>query len=147
MPTDQPMTPTLRGGCQCGTVRYALTGAPVLTAICHCSMCRRANAAPAVAWAMYTLEQVSFTNRAPSEYASSAQARRGFCPRCGTQICFTAEYIPGLIDITIGSLDDPEQLEPAFHYWYARHLSWVRIDDGLPKHPEFPPLSEPDGAA
>lgn len=38
----------LEGGCQCGSVRYRITGDPVMTALCHCTMCRRANAAPAV---------------------------------------------------------------------------------------------------
>ena len=52
---------TLKGGCQCGAVRYETAGAPVVVAICHCSMCRRANAAPAVAWAMLQEAQVTFT--------------------------------------------------------------------------------------
>ena len=30
-------------------------------------------------------------------------------------LCFPADYIPGLVDITIGSLDDPSQ--PVLHYW------------------------------
>lgn len=45
--------PLLEGGCQCGAVRYRIAGRPVMAALCYCSMCRRANAAPAVAWAMY----------------------------------------------------------------------------------------------
>ena len=129
----------LSGGCQCGGVRYALAGDPVFTAICHCTMCRRASAAPAVAWAMYREEQVTLSHTTLHEYQSSADARRGFCGQCGTQICFHADYIPGLIDITIGSLDDPNALEPTLHYWYSKHLSWVRFDDALPKHQEFPP--------
>src|SRR5690606_9430763 len=95
---------TLRGGCQCGAVRYLATGAPVMTAICHCSMCRKANAAPAVAWAMFHDSQVNFTGT-PSTYASSEEGQRGFCASCGTQIFFIASYIPGLIDLTIGSMD------------------------------------------
>src|SRR3546814_5893625 len=75
----------LEGGCQCGAVRYDVTGAPVMTAICHCSMCRRANAAPAVAWAMFQEQQVNFTGAHPKLYASSEQAQRGFCEICGTR--------------------------------------------------------------
>nr|WP_268244694.1 hypothetical protein [Formosimonas limnophila] len=40
---------TLKGGCQCGHIRYQLTGEPLMTALCHCTMCRRATAAPTVA--------------------------------------------------------------------------------------------------
>ena len=48
----------LEGGCQCGAIRYQISGEPVMAAICHCAMCRRANAAPAVAWAMYQEYQI-----------------------------------------------------------------------------------------
>ena len=132
---------TFNGGCLCGTVRYQITGQPVMAAICHCSMCRRANAAPVVAWAMFSESQVSFSKSLPQTYASSTQARRGFCPRCGTQISFTADYIPGLIDVTIGSLDQPDSIKPEFHYWHSKHLAWVEFADGLPRHPEFPPVA------
>jgi hypothetical protein len=130
----------LEGGCQCGAIRYRVSGQPVMAAICHCTMCRRANAAPAAAWAMFREAQVAFLNGSPTTYASSPEARRGFCPTCGTQICFTAEDIPGLIDLTIGSLDHPELVAPTLHYWAAERLPWVRFADDLPKFPESPPV-------
>jgi len=136
-------TNSLEGGCQCGSVRYRITGSPVLTALCHCTMCRRASAAPTVAWAMYQQSQVAFLGEAPATYESSPGARRDFCPRCGTQISFTAAYIPGLIDITIGSLDDPGRVAPALHYWESERLPWVRFADQLPRYPEFPPAEGP----
>lgn len=132
----------LEGGCQCGAVRYRVSGAPVMAAICHCSMCRRANAAPAVAWAMFQEPQVVFTGVRPRQYASSGEGQRGFCETCGTPICFTAAYMPGLIDLTIGSMDQPEAVTPRFHYWHSRHLAWAEFADTLPRHPEFPPMGE-----
>jgi hypothetical protein len=132
--------PKLEGGCQCGAIRYRVTGAPVMAAICHCAMCRRANAAPAVAWAMFQETQVAFLSDRPTTYASSPAGKRGFCSVCGTQICFAADYIPGLIDITIGSLDHPDQIAPTLHYWDSKRLPWVHFADDLPKFPEFPPV-------
>ena len=61
--------------------------------------------------------------------------------RFGTQISFTADYIPGLIDVTIGSLDHPEQVPPAFHYWESKRLPWVHFSDELPRYAEFPPTA------
>ena len=132
---------TLQGGCQCGAVRYRVSAAPIVTAICHCAMCRRANAAPAVAWAMFEQSQVTFIRNAPTTYKSSPEAERGFCSTCGTQISFTASYIPGLIDLTVGSLDHPEAVGPALHYWDSKRLPWVRFADDLPRHAEFPPIA------
>jgi len=136
------MSQSLEGGCQCGTIRYRLIGTPVMTALCHCTMCRRANAAPAVAWAMYPEAQVEFAKARPVLYESSPGSERGFCANCGTQISFTAEYIPGLIDITIGSLDEPARLAPAFHYWDAERLPWLKTGDALPRHAGFPPMQQ-----
>ena len=129
------------GGCQCGAVRYRIRGEPVMAALCHCSMCRRASAAPVVAWAMFEQTRVSFLNGPPASYASSSEARRGFCAKCGTQISFTASFIPGLIDLTIGSLDEPASIAPSFHYWDSKRLPWLVPGDDLPRHPEFPPLA------
>jgi hypothetical protein len=112
-----------------------------MAAICHCTMCRRANAAPAVAWAMFRESQVVWRQGSPATYAPSSGAERGFCPACGTQISFTADYIPGLIDITIGSLDHPEMVAPALHYWDAERLPWVHFADDLPRYAEFPPAA------
>jgi hypothetical protein len=131
--------PRLVGGCQCGAVRHAISGTPLMTALCHCSTCRRATGAPAVAWAMFKDEQVAFAGRRPAEYRSSPEAKRGFCGACGTPISFTASYIPGLIDITIGSLDRPDALAPALHYWDSKRLPWMAFAGDLPKYPEFPP--------
>ena len=128
------------GGCQCGQVRYAADGDPIVVALCHCSMCRRANAAPAVAWAMFAEGQVRFTKSAPKTYASSAPATRGFCEHCGTQISFRADYIPGLIDLTVGSFDHPDALAPSLQYWESKRLPWLKRDEDLPHHAEFPPF-------
>jgi hypothetical protein len=58
----------LEGGCQCGKVRYRIVGEPVMAAICHCTMCRRANAAPAVAWAMFHDAEVAFLEGPPAAF-------------------------------------------------------------------------------
>ena len=131
--------PLLEGSCQCRAVRYRITGSPVMAALCHCSMCRRSNAAPAVAWAMYSEAQVEFLGCPPTRYESSPGCYRGFCSRCGTQISFTAAYIPGLIDITIGSLDEPGRVPPTFHYWESGRVPWLHLGDRLPRYQEFPP--------
>src|SRR4029077_19435190 len=121
---------SLEGGCQCRAVRYRVAGQPLLAAICHCTMCRRANAAPVVAWAMYNVTQVQFVGL-PKTYESSRGCLRGFCAGCGTQISFIADSLPGLIDLPIGSLKDPGRLPPALHYWESRRLPWVHFADEL----------------
>ena len=130
------------GGCQCGHIRYVAVGEPVLAAICHSTMCRKANSAPVVAWAMFPSSQVTFTQAAVKQYVSSAEAQRGFCSECGTQICFTANFLPDLVDIALGSLDEPEAIAPTMHFWHSEHLSWMKFADELPVYSELPPFGE-----
>ncbi|HEY1099086.1 MAG TPA: GFA family protein [Myxococcota bacterium] len=136
--TDQTTT-TLEGGCLCGAVRYQAT-APVLRALCHCDSCKRATGAPCVGWIMFERGNVTFTTGAPTTFASSPGVERGFCNRCGTSLSFTAEYLPGLIDLTIGSLDEPGAAVPDLHSWTSRQLPWVQLGDDKPRHAEFPDL-------
>jgi len=134
------MTAELTGGCQCGNVKFEVNGKPMMVALCHCRMCRRAHAAPAVAWAMFQLDQVRFTRARPKSYRSSPPAQRGFCSECGTQISFVSEDLPGVIDLSVGSFDRPELLPHSLHYWDSKRLPWVNFADTLPRHAEFPPF-------
>ncbi len=39
-----------------------------------------------------------------------------------------------LIGITVGSLDNPENVKPTSHSYVDSKLSWLSIEDGLPQH-------------
>jgi hypothetical protein len=132
------MSKSLAGGCLCGAVRYEARGEPIAVALCHCGSCRRAAGAPVVAWAMFGLESFDYTAGKAAVYASSPGVGRSFCASCGTSLAFTAGYMPGLVDVTVASLDDPEALAPQMHIWESQRLPWIHLGDGLPRHPEDP---------
>jgi hypothetical protein len=129
----------LNGGCFCGFVRYEAGGEPFHPTVCHCSMCRRVAGAPMLAWFSVPRTAFRITAGAPTRFASSAGARRGFCPRCGTPLTFESDEFPDEIDITTVSLDDPEAMPPRDHTHAATRLSWVRLSDGLPAWPDRRP--------
>jgi hypothetical protein len=122
----------LEGGCHCGRVRYQANGRPYNRSICHCSICRRTTGAPMVAW--FSVKQTDFAivRGGLTLYRSSTIGTRGFCPTCGTQITFQDERLPGEIDITTASLDDPAAVPPEYHIFTSSKLDWVKLDDGLP---------------
>jgi hypothetical protein len=125
----------LAGGCHCGKVRYEAHGRTFHPTICHCVDCRRVVGAPCVAW--FSVERHGFRIVAGEmrRYASSARAERGFCADCGTSLTFQAHDLPGEIDVTTASLDNPERVPPADHTRTARRLGWMRFADGLPAYP------------
>ncbi|NNL64775.1 MAG: GFA family protein [Myxococcales bacterium] len=107
--------------------------------LCHCKSCRRGAGAPAVAWALVASDDLAFTKGEPERFDSSSGVERGFCRRCGTPLTFRADYMAGLVDVTIGSLDDPDRLPPVMHIWDSRRVAWFESADAWPRHAEFPP--------
>ena len=123
----------IAGGCRCGAVRYALLAVPTHRTLCHCSDCRRANAAPVVAWCSVLPAAFRFTQGEPTQFRASPQVTRTFCGRCGTPLTYRHEAL-GEIDVTICSLDDPEAVPPEDHTFARSALRWAPVEDGLPRH-------------
>jgi GNAT superfamily N-acetyltransferase len=134
-----PLPEAVSGGCLCGAVRYRVAAAPLEVVHCHCSLCRRATGAPFVTWATFAATAFSLTAGAPVERRSTPGAVRTHCAACGTALTFREDARPGSVDVTVGSLDDPEALPPTGHIWVSRRLSWLDLDDVLPRHAEKDP--------
>lgn len=115
------------GGCQCGAVRYRVSGLGSPT-ICHCRMCQKAVGGPFAA--LVVCENVTYTRGDPKYFHSSNLVRRGFCGDCGTPL--TYEFEGGNLDITICSLDNPAAIAPREQLGLADRLPWC---EGLPALP------------
>ena len=122
----------LAGGCYCGAVRYEVTGKPVHLTNCHCSICRRTTGAPYVSWFSVPVAQFRIVQGSPVTFHSSQKALRRFCGTCGTQLIFQHEEDVLYIDLTAGSLDDPESCPPEDHTYLGDKLGWVNTADHLP---------------
>ena len=130
----------ITGGCHCGAIRYEVTGNALTHALCHCSDCRRSAGAPMVGWTMYRGDAVKVTKGAPKVYASSENARRHFCPDCGTGLFYVNEkMLPGIIDIQSGTYDDPNAVPPKAHIQVAERIGWMERVHELPTFERFPP--------
>jgi hypothetical protein len=125
----------IEGGCLCGAIRYRAGGQPYGITHCHCKTCRRASGAPFVTWAGVDMDKFTFINGKPASYASSVNVTRTFCSKCGTALTYQRAELPGSIDVTVGSMDDPEALSPEDHTWTESRLSWISLGDGLPAYP------------
>jgi hypothetical protein len=130
------MNEILTGRCLCGAIHYRC--GPVLypPTLCHCESCRRAAGAHAVGWLTVTTRNLSFTGDSPREYASSPGVLRTFCGRCGTPLTYRNVRRPAEVDITLGSLDEPDRAAPVDHIWMQDAPSWDLASDGLPRHPQ-----------
>lgn len=121
------------GGCLCGAIRYRATEAPIRGVLCHCSMCRRHSGAPVLAFVHFRLDHFTWVRGAPARYRSSAFAERGFCPECGSTISMHEDVLADRVQVTVGSLDQPERARIDDHVWTQEALPWFHVDDALPR--------------
>jgi hypothetical protein len=129
----------LTGGCLCGAVRYRLDAAPFDAGYCHCTTCRRASGAPVLAFASVPRALFMVTRGEPRSRPSSSFGERWFCGDCGTPLAMLVAHQPETIDFTIGSLDLPELVRPAFHLFFGEHIRWFNPSDTFPRHEGFRP--------
>jgi hypothetical protein len=127
------MDAKLEGGCQCGAVRYQVAGAVTHETLCHCTHCRRASAAPVVAWFSVRPEAFALTQGRLKFFRSSPEVARGFCADCGTPITYQRDGL-GEVDVTTCSLDNPESTPPRDHTFTRSALPWAPVEDSLPRH-------------
>ena len=109
----------ITGGCYCGKVRLRARGPTLHQANCHCANCRRAAGAQAVAWITVKLSEFAWKSGQPKRYKTDTGAYRTFCDSCEN------DERPNEIDITTGSLDEPEHFPPNRDVFPEEKLSWV----------------------
>lgn len=130
------MSEVLTGGCLCGAIRYRIEGPARLVSNCHCSLCRRAHGAAFVTWLTVRADRFSVETGEPKRYASSEHGWRAFCPACGSQVISGSAHYARYVEVTAGTLDNPEAVAPDRHVFWPDRLKWVTRMDGLPCHVE-----------
>jgi len=123
------------GGCSCGAVRYRATADPIRAVNCHCGTCRRASGAAFLTHVHFAIEAFTWTQGEPTRWRSSAAAERGFCARCGSTLTMHESVLDDRVQVSLGSLDRPGDIRPDDHVWTESQLSWLKIDDDLPRFP------------
>ena len=104
------------GGCLCGKVRIAATGAPFRVGLCHCLDCRKHHGALFYAAAIFPADAVTVSGET-RDYAG-----RHFCPACGGSVY--ARFGDEL-EVHLGALDAPDRFVPTYECWTVRRESWL----------------------
>ena len=119
------------GGCQCGAVRYRITGATEYPHLCHCRMCQKASGNYFMPLVFVPGDGLSITRGEPSWFHSSQPVRRGFCARCGTPLFFDTLQSNGMA-VTLGSLDQPNAIPPIAQDGLASRVGFFHALFDLP---------------
>lgn len=128
------MTTIHRGGCLCGAVRFIVEGERSRVTYCHCSQCRR-QTGHHYATSNVRVEDLRVEgSEAVQWYASSQDAKRGFCSTCGSAL-FWKHDANGYVSILAGAFDSPSGLVAKNHIYTADKGDYYEIVDGLPQSP------------
>lgn len=124
--------PALRlGGCQCGAVRYELTGPVLKVYVCHCNECRKQSASAFGISVFMPREALRVTRGTLRWWSRPADSGRvvdcAFCPDCGSRLWHQRAAQPEVITVKAGSLDEPIDIGGAVHIWASRKLPGVVI--------------------
>jgi hypothetical protein len=136
---------THTGQCFCGQVRFTVTAEPLGARMCWCRDCQRIASGSATVNVLFPEESVHYSGEIATldKVAHSGNTvRRGFCPRCGSQLYSKTIEPSGLpIRVRAGTLDDPELMPPTTIIWASSAPAWAKLDPALPQFPEGPPPS------
>ena len=130
----------LTGGCQCGAVRFAVTGPLKDASICHCRMCQKAFGSFYAPLVGTKGSDFKWTRGEPKRWRSSNHVLRGSCENCGTPL--TYEAMDGLA-VAIGAFDDPSRLPPVVQYGSEGKIPYV---DTLPELPNRTTMDDMESA-
>ena len=127
------MTVDADGGCLCGAIRYRVKGEPVAATLCHCGDCRRASGGTNVAWAVFDKQNFEWLGGEPAVHESSPGIHWLFCRDCGSTVGYQRSKRPGHMDITTGTLDEPDRFLPDVEIWVGERIGWEALHPDLPK--------------
>jgi hypothetical protein len=88
-------------------------------------MCRKTSGAPFVGWIVVPKEAFQYLSGTPKVLQSSDKGRREFCSDCGTPLTFVGSERPDLIDVTTGSLEEPNDFVPTVAVHEESKLTWL----------------------
>ena len=115
----------INGGCFCGAINYEIQDGDYLVANCHCTMCRRISGAPFVTWLIVPKSAFRYTSGEPRLLQSSEKGCRFFCEKCGTPLAYESASRTQDIDLTTGSLSDPDRFVPTTSVYNENKLPWL----------------------
>lgn len=127
------------GRCNCGAVRFEITGPFLRAGHCHCSLCRRHSGAAISTQGRVRREDFHLLSGADSIRSWTPPAGgsvKAFCVHCGSSL-FGGTWPEGdEVSIRFGVLDGDPGIRPQFHTFVGSKAPWDEITDSLPQHAE-----------
>lgn len=135
----------LDGGCTCGHVRYRISPEPLIVHGCHCRRCQNQTGAAYVINALLEDNRVELTSGSVHDVLVETPSGQGQtisrCARCHVAVWSRYHALPRVggrvLFVRVGTLDDPDALEPDVHIHTATKRRHVQLPEGASVHETF----------
>ena len=125
---------TIKGGCLCGAVTYEISGEPMFVGHCACENCQKATGGGHSSIAAFPEPAVtaqgaltSFEGKGDSGQPTTYQ----FCPKCGSRLFTRASVMPGVVMVTLGTMEAGADLQPSMLIYGKRRRAWDHVDPAI----------------
>ena len=132
----------LMGECQCGALRYRVSGPPLTFYLCHCASCQRQSGSAFGESLMFACEDLTLDGTPQERWTtggSGVPIRQTFCGTCGVRLTHQRKESPVLV-VKPGTLDDPSWLFPAAEIFTASRQPWLSPLPGVAQYLEGPDM-------
>ena len=121
----------MKGSCLCGAITFDVTVEPRGFAACHCTQCRKQSGH---VWASaHVPDDALHIKGEPRWYNATTQARRGFCPTCGSFL-FWKHVEDDHISFALGAIDGATGVHLTKHIFTDTKGDYYALGDGLPQY-------------
>ncbi|WP_299940462.1 GFA family protein [uncultured Nitratireductor sp.] len=124
------MTQKNEGSCQCGAVKFHISGPFESFFLCHCSRCRKDTGSAHAANLFSTVAKITWLSgedRIKTYRVPESRHEKSFCSECGSAVP-GIQMDGALLIVPAGSLDTPVDIRPNAHICLSSRANW---DDGL----------------
>jgi hypothetical protein len=136
------MTKRYTAQCACGAIKFGFDTDPTFIADCYCKDCQKSSGGAMATFFGVPQDDFALIAGTPKSFHYLAESGKGldrnFCPDCGSRLYSSnLESFPGMVFVTIGSLDRPDGIEPNLEIFTKRRLKWTKPLD-VPQFPGMP---------
>ena len=125
------------GNCLCGAVSWKIEKFANEMSHCHCTMCRKAHAAPYATYLFCLFDDFKWQSGEDkiARYESSPGFIRAFCSDCGSVV--PENFLDEGVSIPAGVLNEDPGLRPDSHIFVGVKAPWYEITGDLPQHDAY----------
>ena len=121
----------LTGRCQCRSVAYKITAAPLAVYACHCTECQRQSGSAFSLSLLADRGAVVVEEGQPAVWERQHESGRVIdcviCAKCGSRLFHEPRANTKVTIVKAGNLDDTSWLFPVGHIWTRSAQPWVAI--------------------